>query len=542
MGTAYSGVFRGGADAKAVSVGEWPDFETQWNELTGQGLRLTSVSSHLGSGEALHAGIYGSGSDDHTLSMSEWKLFEPEWKELTAAGLRLVSVSAFVKSGVPYFVGAYRAGADAHALVVGDWATFQAKWKALTDQGLRLVGITAYVANGVTYYGGAFRAGTGAHALWVAQTSSFKSKWNELSAQGLRLVSLDSYDPGGSKYYVGVFGPGSDRHHLMLGADSERFSAKRRQLGQQGLFLVDMDLAENECTSGCVDQVVMPSGTYNYGITRTATHCDGLPETCGQPVAGQKVFYRFPVDVDAGVRYARLSAIEHDDQFLTLPFSDQMVKRRGIWRYSNGGWHHAADYSRDDSATFQILACAPGRVVHVGWDTWSGNTVIVSHDVGGVQDSYRTIYMHLRNGALSDCHSAWTQSVPALSEPERSEYIQHLNETGCPQFGNRTPDPAHWGTTQQVIPSILNQQVDRGAFLGWCGNTGPGGKRGTGGPNTHLHVFFCRRDPADNRWYFFDPYGVYAVPGCYATGVTEASVGPCARYPTAWKFGKPQYP
>lgn len=86
------------------------------------------------------------------------------------------------------------------------------------------------------------------------------------------------------------------------------------------------------------------------------------------------------------------------------------------------------------------------------------------------------------------------------------------------------------------------QQVARGAFLGWCGNAGPGGKREAGGPNTHLHIFWARRDPSNNEWYFFDPYGVYALPDCYAAGVTDATTGPCVRYPVAWKDGKPQYP
>ena len=65
--------------------------------------------------------------------------------------------------------------------------------------------------------------------------------------------------------------------------------------------------------------------------------------------------------------------------------------------YSPGKWHHAIDFSRSDGGTFGVLA-ASGRVIHIGWDWWSGNTIIVSHDVGGgVKDAYRTVYMHLRN-------------------------------------------------------------------------------------------------------------------------------------------------
>ena len=108
--------------------------------------------------------------------------------------------------------------------------------------------------------------------------------------------------------------------------------------------------------------------------------------------------------------------------------------------------------------------------------------MIVSHDVGGQQDAYRTIYMHLRNGASSDCEAAWSQTVPTLSDPELSEYVQHLNETGCPQNPPRNPDPAHWGTNQQTIPGVAGQQVARGAFLAQAGNTGPGGSGDRGDP------------------------------------------------------------
>ena len=100
----------------------------------------------------------------------------------------------------------------------------------------------------------------------------------------------------------------------------------------------------------------------------------------------------------------------------------------------------------------------------------------------------------------------------------------------------RVPQPV------AIDAGLLGQTVQRGQLLAWAGNTGPGGKRGAGGPNTHLHIFFCRRDPTNDEWYFFDPYGVYSLPGCYAANVTDATTGPCVRYPIAWKFGKPQYP
>jgi hypothetical protein len=76
------------------------------------------------------------------------------------------------------------------------------------------------------------------------------------------------------------------------------------------------------------------------------------------------------------------------------------------------------------------------------------------------------------------------------------------------------------------------------------GSAGPGGCGCTDGNtpvNTHLHIFFAYRDPVDNRWYFIDPYGIYACGSCYPSTVDGGSSNGCARYPVTWKGGKPGY-
>ncbi|HKH92751.1 MAG TPA: hypothetical protein VKA54_13175 [Gemmatimonadaceae bacterium] len=541
MATAYTGIFRAGTDAHALWVAQWPSFEAKWKELSGQGLRLTTLSAYADGGQPLFAGTFRAGSGAHALWVQQWASFEAKWKELSGQGLRLTSLTGYVQNGVPHYGGVFRAGSGGHALWVSQWTSFETKWKELSGQGLRLVSLATFEHNGTTHFGGVFRAGSGGHALWVSQWTSFVAKWKELTAQGLRLISIDTYMHNAQRFYAGVYGAGTDGHVLWAGVDWESFLGKRNEATKQGLRLVDMALATHPCTSNCLNQVVMPTSSYNYGITSTATHCRGLPGTCGTPAAGSTVAYRWPVDVEGDARFVRHSAIQHSDQFLTLPFSDPDVTRGGIWRYGDERWHHAADYSQGE-ATFQILACAAGRVIHVGWDNWSGNTVIVSHDVGGVQDAYRTIYMHLRNGATNDCNAAWSLTVPTLKDPELTEYKTHLNDTGCPQNPPRNPDPAHWGTNAQTIPVTVGQTVTRGQQVGWCGNTGPGGKKGAGGPNTHLHIFFARRDRTNDEWYFFDPYGIYALPTCYPAAVTGALGGPCVRYPSAWRNGRPEYP
>ena len=46
----------------------------------------------------------------------------------------------------------------------------------------------------------------------------------------------------------------------------------------------------------------------------------------------------------------------------------------------------------------------------------------------------------------------------------------------------------------------------------------------------------------NNQFYFFDPYGIYAMPDCYPANVTDKITSSCVRYPLGWKGGQPAYP
>ena len=524
MERSYTGVFREGAGGHALWAAEWASFEAKWKELSANGLRLQSVSVSVVDGVAQYTGVYREGSGGHALWVSEWPSFEAKWKELSAAGLRLNAVAVFVEGGRTMYAGAYLPGSGGHALWAARWDSFEAKWKELSAGGLRLHGVAATVSDGQPLYVGAFLPGDGGHALWAAGWSSFEATWKELSAAGLRLVSVDSFTDGGQQQWVGAYLPGTDGHGLWAGVDWESFTARWTEWSAAGLRLVDTAGGAHGCSSGALNQVVMPTGTYNYAIT------------------GHADVYHWPVlDTSGATRHARLSALTRVQPFLTLPFSDPDVSRGGIWRYGDGGYHHAGDYSQGD-ATFPVLASAAGRVEFVGWDSWSGNTVVLSHDVGGVTDAYRTIYMHLRDGAAHDADAAWTVTIPTLGGAELTDYTTHLTDTGCTKDpAQRALDAAHWGTDAETVLVAAGDPVQRGQQVAWAGNTGPGGKRGAGGPNTHLHIFWCVRDD-DGQWYFFDPYGIYSLPDKYPSGVTDAPTGPCVRYPVGWLDGRPQYP
>ena len=535
MGTRYAGVWRAGSGPQALITDlDWSAFQSKWQVLSSQNMRLVDFTTYVKNNQRVYSGVFRQGSDAHYLWVGvDWANFQAKWNELSNQGLRLTNIQTWIDGNTRKYAGVWRAGTDAHYLWVGvDWASFQAKWNELSNEGLRLVDFQTYVDGTVRHFAGVWRAGTDAHYLWVGvDWSSFVAKWEQLASQGLRLTRIRRYVEGGQEKFAGVWRAGADAHYLWAGVDNENITSKNHELEKAGLRLVDIEAYDCSCSDDCANQVV-------------ARDANGNPTGYVYMISGDTVPYSWPVDDN---QYARLSAITFNDKLFTLPFKDPSVVHWGTWEYSPHSYHHAIDYLREtDWNTFEVLAAAPGKVIFVGWDNWSGNTIVVSHDSGGVTDAFRTIYMHLRNGADHDANASWNQSVPSLSGSDLTNFKNYLAQTGAAQDpAKRNLNQAYWGTNAQTIsPSLLGSTVTRGQHLAWAGAAGPGGcgYSAPTRPNTHLHIFFCRRDPSNNQWYFIDPYGIYAHPGCYPKPVTAAATGQCVRYGVAWKDSGPQYP
>lgn len=559
----YTGVWRTGSGGYALYGGlNWADFTKKWDTLNGKNLRLTDVSTYVKNGKRLYNGVWRNGTDGYGLYGGlEWDAFVDKWVELNGKNLRLVDIETYTAGGKRLYLGVWRGGKDGYGLHGGmEWNAFVDKWEELAKKNLRLIDVASYVSNGKRLYTGVWRGGKDGYALLNGlDWTSFVAKWEELAAQNLRLINISSYMSGNTRVYLGVWREGTDNYALWNGTDWESTVSKWAELGKANLRLINLETYESDCDDVCLNNVLMDDNpetknreTYNYGITATTTHCEGLPGSCPAPGADDKVYYRWPSLKIGSTYYARNSALfSARDRIFTLPFNDAAEDmRHNGWLYSPGSWHHALDYSRKDVKTFKITASAPGTVIYIGWDNWSGNTMIISHDVGRQKDVYRTIYMHLRNGASNDCDKAWTNTVPALSGQNLEDYKDYLNSTGCPlKRTERSPSETNWGKESQTINmSLLGKKVSAGQTIAWAGSTGPGGCGCTGknagnvSSNTHLHIFFAHRDATDNKWYFFDPYGIYSFPTCYPAGVDENINTACARYPIAWKGGNPDYP
>jgi hypothetical protein len=545
----FTGVFGRGGDAYQLwALPSWQEFQEKWRQAGKQGLRLVAVRTYLQGARRFYAGAWREGGDAEELATGlDAAAFEARHRELAKRGLRLVDVDTYVDVRQRSFLGAWRAAKDQQELALNlDGPALASRDERLADRGMRPVRLRAYRDHGRLRFLALWRSGDGDHHLLTGlDAASMARDQADLARGGLHLVDVDTYDDDrGRRRYTGIWRAGGSPTSLWTG-EWERFVARWHDLAGKGERLIALAVAPAACRDGCANQVVA-NVPYDYGIRATPTHCPGRPGSCGTPGPEATVVYHWPVENDGATHYVRLSALTGHEALFTLPFSDPTVKRRGVWLYGPGRWHHAADLSRDGEQTFAARAAAAGKVIFIGWDPWSGNTVIVSHDAGGRPDAYRTIYMHLRDGARHDCDAAWSQTLahPPAGAEGLAAYRAHLLATGCTQDpASRRLDARHWGTDSQTIDlRLLGKHVAAGEALGWAGDTGPGGKRGPGSPNTHLHVFFARRDPTDQNWYLFDPYGIYGPPACYPLHLTDPVVGACVRYPVAWAGGRPRFP
>lgn len=547
----YGGVWEAGADRHAMWVGQsWDGFEAKWKELSQDGKRLVDLEVYTSNGKRRYAGVWRAGTGGHYLFVGKtWHDFVIKWEELNPKGLRLIDIETYTVDGDRLWAGVWREGSGGYYLWVGQtWSAFKSKWDELKGKNLRLIDIEVYQTSKGRRYAGVWRAGHDRHYLWVNKPwSAFRAKWEELSDDGLRLVDLETYTVDGKRRYTGVWRESTGKYALRVGVDYENFRTRWYDYAQDGRRLVDLESYTVSCSSTCLNSISGGRG-YNRKINVTDLHCAGTPDRCSQPRragADTTVGYRRPVRTIDDREYPILSMVYPRDQIFTLPFTDGGVDFSAAWIYGGGSHHYAVDYSKDSGKkTFDIKAAAPGRVIYVGWQWNSGNTVVISHDVGNRKDAYRTVYMHLRNGKTTDCTLSWSRSVRPMRNDDDGrldDYIEYLEDSGCPETGVRKPDSDMWGSDTDKIPDILGKTVKRGDKLGKAGNTGPGGKLGGSGPNHHLHIKFAQRNPDDGRWYLFDPYGVYATPGCYPEDV-DGKLGGCARYPTVWRDGRPRKP
>jgi murein DD-endopeptidase MepM/ murein hydrolase activator NlpD len=280
---------------------------------------------------------------------------------------------------------------------------------------------------------------------------------------------------------------------------------------------------------------------------QSAIHASNAP-LCQQPMIP-------PVPAIPGGGYPRYNQYTHQNDLYSntdaqsflltlrpkmrflLPFTPGEAYVSSAWvRDASGTGHGAIDYIKvgPGDPSFKARAVAPGRVIAVLSETESGgegNSVTIEH-YGRDGMNYRSIYVHLRNGAVHDCQQA---KMAATS----GGYQTFMNTQTC------TPgsvDQSIWGPTNPntTLKVAVGDMVAAGQIIGDVGQTGSGaiGRAisDTGvlnGNNIHLHLYFIAHAPPEGRaaanpnadWVLIDPYGVYGyvgTPNCYLRAANTA--------------------
>jgi murein DD-endopeptidase MepM/ murein hydrolase activator NlpD len=552
----FTGIWRQSADQTQLVNGlEWGSFLAKWDELSKNNLRLYDLETYMSGGKRFYSGLWRSGVEGHfLLNGITWDMLNAKCAELAQKNLRLADVETYYEGGQRRYLALWRQGLEAHTVsVASDWTVFSAQYEEMTRQNLRLSDFECYVESGQRKYLGVWKPGAGAHFLQpAADWSVFNAKITELARQNLRLDDLEAYEEGGQRKYIGFWRQNSDDYLVWNGVDWENFQSKWAENTQRNLCLIDFETMDSGCDPKCLNSALFPDNPetdwrdgFDYPIAAGLYHCEGPPGICSSAKGGANVTYRRP-HLRIGDQYYLRTSVLYDakDQIFSLPFKKGQPMTKSGRPAGAGNWRHSLQYERSDRKSFEVCAAAAGRVIYAGWDSWSGNTVVVSHDARGLQDMYRTIYMHLRNGPAHDCEAARSKTLPSLNGDNHRNYAAYLDACGCPENkAARNPDELHWGTEAQALDmTLLGKTVRTGDVLGWAGETGSNGcANGDKDSCPCLYVFFAHRDPAANQWFLFDPHGIYGAPECYPAAVDGPVNTPCARYPSAWKGGKPGY-
>ena len=117
-----------------------------------------------------------------------------------------------------------------------------------------------FLSTGASYaesYVGAWRKGSDAYALYQYNNwTSFTSKWKQLGQQNLRLVDMEVKKIGNTTKYVGVWRKGSDGYALYRFDSWSKLTKKWQELAKQNLRLVDIEVEK------------FGIKTYYYGVWR----------------------------------------------------------------------------------------------------------------------------------------------------------------------------------------------------------------------------------------------------------------------------------
>ena len=171
-------------------------YQKTFDELVGQGFRPTCVSGYSIGGDARYAAIFEASTGvgfaaRHGLTSDQ---YQQAFDDLVGQGFRLTYVSGFTVAGTDRYAAIWEQSAGPpfaarHGLTADQ---YQQTFNELVGQGFRLTHVSGYSVNGDARYAAIWEQSAGPafaarHGLTADQ---YQQTFNELVGQGFRLVDV----------------------------------------------------------------------------------------------------------------------------------------------------------------------------------------------------------------------------------------------------------------------------------------------------------------------------------------------------------------
>jgi triacylglycerol esterase/lipase EstA (alpha/beta hydrolase family) len=175
-------------------------YQAAFDELVGQGFRLTDVSGYVVNGQERFAAIWQADGGPsfvarHNLDAGQ---YQAAFDEFVGRGFRLTHVSGYVVNGQERFAAIWEAdgGPSFVARHNLDAGQYQAAFDQFTSQGFRLKDVSGYVVNGQERFAAIWEADGGPSfaARHNVTSSEYQAAFDQFVGQGFRLRRVVGYE------------------------------------------------------------------------------------------------------------------------------------------------------------------------------------------------------------------------------------------------------------------------------------------------------------------------------------------------------------
>ncbi len=204
-------------------------YQSEFNNLTSQGYRLTYVSGYAANNQERFAAIWEQKAGPawvahHGMTSAQYQSL---FNQYTGLGYRLTLVNGYTVNDQDRYVAIWEqkpgpAWVAYHGMTS---AQYQNTFDTYVRLGYRLSHVSGYAVNDQARYAAIWEKESGPE--WVARhgmtSAQYQSEFNTYTAQGFRLTHVSGYDVAGIDYYAAIWektsGPAWVARHRMTSAD-----------------------------------------------------------------------------------------------------------------------------------------------------------------------------------------------------------------------------------------------------------------------------------------------------------------------------------